>query len=257
MDSPSDQSSLADLAILVVDDHEINREFLSTGLARLAGNVSLAANGAEAIALCQSTDFDVILLDLHMPRMDGLATANRIRDLDSASAAARMIILTADTRPEERNRLLNAGIDAYLNKPITLPDLVSAINDLLQPGSRHRSGRLVDEQQSRLLDHKRALDAANHDADLARRLTAMLVEELQSGLPRLDEMMRQGQFDQASALLHQWAGAAGYAGAIRFGGSCRSLRRCLDSGLDSSPGTGYLDFLRVARATEQALQERL
>lgn len=257
MDSPSDQTSLADLAILVVDDHEINREFLSTGLGRLAGNVSLAANGAEAIALCQSNDFDVILLDLHMPRMDGLATANRIRDLDSASAAARMIILTADTRPEERNRLLNAGIDAYLNKPITLPDLVSAINALLRPGSRHRTGQLADEQRSRLLDPKRALDAANHDADLARRLTAMLVDELQAGLPRLDDMMREGDFGRASALLHQWAGAAGYAGATRFGTSCRSLRRCLDSGLDSSPGTGYLDFLRVARATEQALREQL
>lgn len=246
---------LAKLKVLVVDDHEINREFLRAGLGRLVRSVSLATSGSEAIALCQAHDFDVILMDLHMPQMDGLATADRIRDLDTVSSSARMIILTADTRPEEKIRLLDAGFDGYLNKPVSIHDLATAIEAVLRPGSGGISGAGRTDGTIRLVDTRKALSAANQDDKLVRQLTAMLVTELEQGLPRLDQMLTDGRFEQASSLLHQWAGAAGYAGASRFGQACRSLRRCLVLGLDSSPGTAYLDFLRVTHATHQALKQ--
>ncbi|MFU8830529.1 MAG: response regulator [Wenzhouxiangella sp.] len=254
MNASSPSALIKTLRILVVDDHAINREFLKTGLGRLARSVDLAANGAEAIECCREACFDVILLDLHMPQMDGLATANRIRDLDSPSAEARMIVLTADTRPEEKTRLLNAGFDDFLNKPISIPDLVASIEAVFDPNrSRHQTENLHIAPTS-LVDSERALAASNHDPDLARKLKTMMASELESGLPALDRLVQKGQYAEAGSVLHQWAGASGYAGAILFSQSCRVLRQRLLSDLDSSPGSSYLNFLRIAHATRQALE---
>ncbi|WP_181918499.1 MULTISPECIES: response regulator [unclassified Wenzhouxiangella] len=250
---PTSRYSIEALSVLVVDDHRINREFLGTGLSRVAGRVELAEDGPGAIELCEREDFDVILMDLHMPRMDGLATANRIRDLDAHSAHAQMVALTADARPEERFRLLEAGFDDYLNKPISIPDLVEAIEALFNPGAR-RTPQEQPAAPTQLIDRTRALAAANGEAELASRLQDMLSNELDEKLPELDRMMTAREYGEAAELLHQWAGAGGYAGATRMTQACRMLRQRLLSGLDSSPGTAYLNFLRIAHATRQALR---
>jgi CheY-like chemotaxis protein len=253
MNASSTPDLIKTLRILVVDDHAINREFLKTGLGRLAGSIDLAANGLEAVERCREAHFDVILLDLHMPQMDGLTTANRIRDLDGPSAEARMIVLTADTRPEEKTRLLNAGFDDFLNKPISIPDLVASIEAVFNPDRSRVQTESLHITPSSLVDTERALAASNHDPELAGKLKAMLASELETGLPALDQLLQKGQYKQAGAVLHQWAGASGYAGAILFSQSCHVLRQRLLSGLDSSPGTSYLNFLRTAHATRQAL----
>lgn len=240
--------------MLVVDDHGINREFLHAGLRRVVGGIALAADGASAIEQCESEDFDVILMDLHMPKLDGLATANRIRDLGTPSARARIIALTADARPEERARLLEAGFDDYLNKPISIPALISAIEALFDPDAG-RNDR-VDEPitLSRLIDHQQALSAAGNDSELTRRLQDMLATELDDKLPALDRMIAQRDHRGAAELLHQWAGAGGYAGATRMTQACQMLRQRLLAGFDSSPGTTYANFLRIAHATRQTLK---
>lgn len=253
MEAGASRYAIDSLRVLVVDDHRINREFLGTGLSRVVGHVALAEGGAAAIDLCEREDFDVILMDLHMPRMDGLATANRIRDLERRSAHAQIVALTADARPEERLRLLEAGFDDYLNKPISIPDLVGAIEALFNPGVE-RAPRGQPAAPTQLVDRDRALAAANGDAELAARLQDMLCRELDEKLPRLDGMMAQRRYDEAAELLHQWAGAGGYAGAMRMTQACRMLRQRLLSELDSSPGTSYLNFLRIAHATRQTLR---
>lgn len=240
--------------MLAVDDHEINREFLKAGLGRFVGRITLAPSGHRAIELCADQDFDVILMDLHMPQLDGLATANRIRDLETRSAHAQIVALTADARPEERVRLLDAGFDDYLNKPISIPTLLNAIEALFDPSAERNPQEDQKIAPTQLIDRERALAASNHDVDLATRLQDMLAAELDEKLPELDEMISQGDFETASKLLHQWAGAGGYAGATRMTQACHMLRQRLISSLDSSPGTTYLNFLRVAHATRQSLK---
>ncbi len=254
MNASKPSALIKTLRILAVDDHAINREFLKTGLGRLARSIELAANGAEAIQCCREAHFDVVLLDLHMPQMDGLATANRIRDLDSPSAEARMIVLTADTRPEEKTRLLNAGFDDFLNKPISIPDLVASIEAVFDPNRSRLQTESLHISPTSLVDTERALAASNHDPDLARKLKTMMADELKSGLPALDQLLQKAQYTEAGAVLHQWAGASGYTGALLFSQSCRVLRQRLISGLDSSPGSSYLSFLRTAHATREALK---
>ena len=247
------QSTLAPLCILVVDDHEINREFLNAGLSTLARRVDLANSGHQAIEQCRNNEYDVILMDLHMPQMDGLTTSERIRELGGSSESTPIIILTADTRPEEHARLRAAGYENCLTKPIALEELAAAIEDVIRHGRVSGRDGVRDDSGKILVNQDRALAAANQDAALAKKLQALLADELGTGLAELDGMIAEGRFEQAAARLHQWVGAGAYAGADQFVRSCRALRSSLINDLDSSPGTVYVDFLRVAHATRLGL----
>jgi CheY-like chemotaxis protein len=106
--------------ILLVEDNEVNRLVAGAQLALVGLGVTEAHNSAEALALCESRDFDLILMDLHMPVMDGQSAARAIRQLPQ-HAETPIIALTADAFSEDRQRSLEAGMNDHLAKPIT-PD---------------------------------------------------------------------------------------------------------------------------------------
>lgn len=256
---PNDASirSIDQLRILVVDDHLINRELLSTGLSRTVGRIDTAENGPDAVDLCSRHDYDAILMDLHMPQMDGRTAARLIRELDTPSARARMVALTADTRPAQRARLLKEDFDEYLNKPVSIAGLTAALRQLFRlPGPA--GAMLRPDGPDRLIDPGSALAATGDDAGLSHRLAAMFMDELEEKLPLLDDMLYRGDRHAAAGLLHQWAGSSGYAGAMRLSKACQRLHQPLVSEDDESlTGIRYLHFLRIAHATRQALRHSL
>jgi len=256
MNASSSADKLRDLAVLVVDDHPVNREFLRAGLSGIVGSLDLVDSGEAAVERCRNRTYHVVLMDLHMPQMDGLATANRIRDLDTPSAHARMVVLTADARPEERTRMLDNGFDAYLSKPLSIMQLVFALRQLFDPALARQPSRNPVRRYSgseTLVDLERAMSATHGDAEVASRLGLMMIRELEEKLPLLDQFMINGRKNEAADLLHQWTGAGGFAGAVRFSRACTTLRRSLEDPAASSTGTAYTDLLRIAWATTAAL----
>ncbi len=252
MNSLADQA-LRSLRVLVVDDHDINREFLKAGLSGLVSEVAAAEDGKAAVELCRDQDFDVVLMDLHMPRMDGLAACQRIRQSESGSGKACILILTADARPEEHDRLLELGADGHLNKPISIPRLLQAILKQIAPGAAGQHLADAKEAEARLIDPGQASETANGDEELAARMSQLFAEELGAKLPELDQMIKHGQFDSARDLLHQWRGACGFAGAGSLHQACEVLRKSLQDSDGQSAGAAYAEFVRTAHATRQAL----
>jgi signal transduction histidine kinase/ActR/RegA family two-component response regulator len=121
--------------VLLVDDHPMNRE-LGKALLTIAGcEVVTADDGAEAVEAVQADDFDLVLMDVHMPRMDGLAAARAIRALPGPLAAIPIIALSADVLPEQITRCRAAGMDDHVAKPIRREDLIAAVARALE-GSR-------------------------------------------------------------------------------------------------------------------------
>jgi len=120
------------LRVLIVDDHPVNREMMRLMLAAADCETVEAADGVEAVEQAQSGDFDLILMDLRMPRLDGLAATERIRALDTPVAAAPILAVTADAMPEDAARCRNAGMDGHLAKPITHVRLYAAIDQAMQ-----------------------------------------------------------------------------------------------------------------------------
>ncbi len=126
-DSPS-EVPIRPLRILVAEDNAVNRTITSRILAKNGHTVTVAANGREALATWEKGEFDVVLMDIQMPLMDGLecATAIRLRE-QLRGGHTPIIALTSHTLAQHEQRLLTAGIDGYLAKPVRAQDLAAAI----------------------------------------------------------------------------------------------------------------------------------
>jgi len=115
------------LRILLVDDHPVNRRVASLFLKRFQPTIVEAHNGEEALEALAREPFDVVLLDMHMPVMDGPAAIKHIRQADADWRSIPVIALTADAMGGDRERYLAMGMSGYLSKPLSERDLVSEI----------------------------------------------------------------------------------------------------------------------------------
>jgi PAS domain S-box-containing protein len=132
------------LRILVAEDNEFNRDLLDHLLARLGLSATMAVNGREALALLEAEPFDLLLLDIHMPELDGFQVVRALRERERAAGGHLPVIaLTARSRQEDRERCLQAGMDEYLAKPFTAAALWAAIDGVLR---KDESGRIKDEK---------------------------------------------------------------------------------------------------------------
>jgi signal transduction histidine kinase/CheY-like chemotaxis protein len=122
------------LSVLLVDDTAMNRQLVRLMLGSLDLDITEAANGAEAIRLAESRPFDLILMDIRMPEIDGLEATRTIRAGRGANRATRIVALTADVEPENLSACRLAGIDGVLPKPISPEQLlVEVCNTGLSP----------------------------------------------------------------------------------------------------------------------------
>jgi CheY-like chemotaxis protein len=127
------QGTARRLRILVVDDVELNRKLLRTILADFGHTIIEAGDGPTAIEMAFSERFDLILMDVHMPQLDGPSAARAIRGGAGPNVATPILALTADTRSAKIAECTAAGMDGYLTKPISLADLLAAVASLDGP----------------------------------------------------------------------------------------------------------------------------
>jgi CheY-like chemotaxis protein len=142
---PFDQPSLLDQAIgqhhplhiLLAEDNIINQKVALQLLAKLGYRADVAATGYEVLEALHRRAYDVILMDVQMPQMDGLETTSRIRTTWPAAQQPRIIAMTAHAMAEDRQRCLDAGMDDYVGKPVRLEELATK---LIQGSGRMENG---------------------------------------------------------------------------------------------------------------------
>ncbi len=115
------------LRILVAEDNATNQKLALLTLGRLGYRADVAANGLEVLAALERQPYDVILMDMQMPEMDGLEATRRVR-MQWLERGPRIIAMTANVTKEDRRACLEAGMDDYLGKPIRVQELVSALS---------------------------------------------------------------------------------------------------------------------------------
>jgi CheY-like chemotaxis protein len=113
--------------ILVAEDNPTNQKVLLAYLEMAGHDIFLANNGAEAVEAAEAGAYDLVLLDIQMPVMDGLDAARAIRAQDGPTAHVPILALTASAAEGDRERFLAAGITDYLTKPVTMQALFAAI----------------------------------------------------------------------------------------------------------------------------------
>ncbi|UEM19480.1 PAS domain S-box protein [Skermanella mucosa] len=156
--------------VLLAEDSDINRMMISTGLQRMGHSVEAVANGQLALEAAARERFDIVLMDMQMPVMDGPAAARAIRELDPPFRSVPIVALTADAMPENREAYAAAGLDGFLTKPIEWAKLSAVIIDLVgrseAPAPAGESGEAAG-MAAKLSELARAVGRENLEAMLA------------------------------------------------------------------------------------------
>jgi two-component system sensor histidine kinase/response regulator len=154
------------LHILVAEDNEFSARLMEQLLARRGYRVRLATNGVEALALAKGGVFGLLLLDIHMPELDGFEIIEAIRDRErTAGGHLPVIALTARSRQQDRERCLAAGMDGFLTKPVNTAALFAAIDRLVFADGVSRPANVDQADPGGLLDPVAVLTACGDDAE--------------------------------------------------------------------------------------------
>jgi signal transduction histidine kinase/DNA-binding response OmpR family regulator len=220
----------ADLRVLVVDDHAINREVLCGLVGRAGHRYETAPDGVQAVAMQRAHGFDLVLMDIQMPELDGLTATAHIRALPAPARLVPIIAVTAHASPSSRQECLDAGMDGMISKPVRPDRLFAEIANVLRARPpAHRAGRsaaaaatgaaampahLIDTAQTR--DLREALgDALWRD---------MLVSFRDAAITQINILHQQvAAGDDPAAPAHALKGIAFNMGAQELGDRARMI----------------------------------
>jgi len=243
------------LRVLVAEDHPVNRQYMEALLQGMGHEPVFAGNGVEAVQALRERRFDVVLMDLHMPVLDGVGATLSIRALpDSAAATVPIIALTADAFAQTRERCLMAGMNDFLAKPVS-PERLSAMLRRLfgGPGTEIEPASLsarapASDVAPPLLDHG-TIDAARR-AMPRERLAYLLCSFFDQGpdlVRRLRVALRDGQALDLRVNAH-----AAHGAALNFGLSALAhTAQALHEGATHVPAH---EVARLIERYEQLLQ---
>ena len=203
--------------VLVADDNPLSLRFFAEALTAYGCACTTAADGNEAVACAQGAVFDLLLLDMRMPRLDGAAALAQVREQPGPSQQAPALATTADPDDATHAALRAAGFAQVLLKPITVDSLRAALDRHLP------SGVSADVR----LDEEQALKAAGGNASIVAALRGLLAAELDA-LPA--ELAAFGAQRDAAALrdrLHRLDASAGFCGVPLLTQAAAGLRAAL------------------------------
>jgi two-component system, sensor histidine kinase and response regulator len=226
--------------VLFAEDHPQSQEILLEMLESLGCEVDVACDGIEAVECARSRAYDLILMDMQMPHMDGLAATRVIRALPLPGLRDTPIIaLTANAFAEDRQRCLDAGMNGYLRKPVTPSTLAAALGQCLNElvvtstaaptcdNDLSRALMLISGLEVKSSWRRSAEQIVAYCAQL-RRFVKIHIQEM----TRLREHLTAGEHDAARVLVHNLKGIAGLIGAQRLAALASEIEQELISGLE-------------------------
>ena len=217
------------LRVLVAEDNPINQRVALQLLRHLGYRADVAANGLEVIDAVERQPCDVVLMDIQMPEMDGLQAARWIVPRRGADGLPRIIAMTANAMPGDREAYLAAGMDGYVAKPIEIDALAQALSQVAQHRRAVAPAPLAPLADSDVLDTRRLehLCALQDDAQpsLVRELIDLFVADAPGHLEALTQAAWQADAHRLASVAHRFLSATENIGARRLSQLCIELER--------------------------------
>jgi two-component system, sensor histidine kinase len=216
MSASAATAGVGSLRVLVAEDHPVNRQYMAALLEGMGHQPFFAGNGLEAVQAIREQRFDIVLMDLHMPLLDGVAATLSIRALpDGAAATVPIVALTADAFAQTRERCLMAGMNDFLAKPVSPEKLSAMLRRLFGVAGHGAAAALATSDPVPAGATSTVLDRGTLDAALRamprERLAQLLASFFDQGpemVERLRLALRDGQALDLRVNAHAARGAA-------------------------------------------------
>ncbi len=204
------QSDLTGKNVLIVEDNELNRFLAVTILKKWNANIHIAENGEEAVTAVKNKDIDVVLMDIQMPVMDGVAAAIAIRnDLNSN---VPIIALTANALESEKEKCWQAGMNEYITKPYNPEFLLEKIIFLIENSSSN------EEQNSEHISLENLSELMNGSKEQMIRMTTVFLDQIERHFNELKFALNENDLDQISEITHKLKSSFKLFGLNKTGG---------------------------------------
>ncbi len=204
------------LSVLLVEDNIVNQKVASRILEKLGFKPDIATNGLEAIHEIDSKDYDIIFMDLLMPKLDGIETTKRIKGMLAERKMPKIIAMTADTMMNSREACINAGMDDYLNKPISVEEIKTLM---------HKWKANIENEKEVCLDEIKKttpdihiIDESNitfinevqtkEDIDFLIEIFDIYIKELPILIVEIDNAINNNDYDKLKFFTHKLNGSA-------------------------------------------------
>ena len=245
------------MRILLAEDNRVSQRLATHILEREGHYVQVAGSGREAIAMLEQEEFDVVLMDIQMPDLDGLQATAQIRKMERTSGKRLPIVaMTAQTGDSDRQRCLKAGMDAYVSKPIRVSELMNLIESVVPGGclmdSKHDQESVVEEQFANL-DEALALSRVGGDFELLQEVVGLFLDDYPRALEKIRSAVAANDASGVEHNAHSLKGSVSTFGAKDVFESALALEKQGRSGNLS----GALDSLSNLEKALQALRPEL
>lgn len=242
-----DSSKQLSLSVLVADDTAVNQSLLQEILQRAGHRPYICGNGDEAIDALSDRDFDLAIVDLHMPGRSGLEIVKAYRAMDPLGAPMPFIVLTADNTAQAKQMCRDADIDLLLSKPIRPHELIQAIDTVVE---RAAKGVRIERRQTRkapdqtpLIDYEYLMELPI-DPKVIQKQIHHFIDDTTQRIQELESLRDDGKFDVFRDRAHALVGASSTIAASALSEACRRLETASPRFLASDEGGQALRQLR-------------
>jgi signal transduction histidine kinase/CheY-like chemotaxis protein/HPt (histidine-containing phosphotransfer) domain-containing protein len=238
------------LHVLVADDNAINQRLLA-GLLRSAGHrVTVAANGRKAVEAVMAEQFDIVLMDVQMPVMDGISATSRIRALPRPKCDIPIIALTADALRGAAERYRGAAMDGYLSKPLSAAALFRTVNQFAAEGRpRHSPADRMPMLDESTIETLRGFLSPD---EIQALLTESLID-LDVRIRRLGIRVDAADTVGAAREAHDLVSVAGNCGALGLSDLARDIERACKQGIIADAAERFATLQDIAPSAIGAL----
>lgn len=199
--------------ILVVEDNPINQKLITTLIEKKGWQASTASNGEEALEVFKDKDFDIIIMDIQMPQMDGFETTRYIRNIESSSNLRHIpiVAITAYAMKEDREKCLQAGMDDYICKPINAQDFYRKVEQITGQDISSRNS-----ETGAVLDFEDTVRSLDGDETLFKELIAIFMERYPEHLNEIRECIKNGDLNKIKPIIHNLKSESAHIGARKI-----------------------------------------
>lgn len=252
-----------DVRLLVAEDNVVNQMVVRGILGKFGLHADTVASGREAVEAMSRIEYDLIIMDVQMPEMDGLEASRRIRAGEAGESvkSVPILALTAHARPEDQQECLSSGMDEYASKPV-VPEVLFRLLDKMLPKASNRERRVQQSESESegvvsgkgVFDRGKFIAGMMDDESLAREIAELSLIDFKKHQETLEQVFADGPSDDLLRATHSIKGVAAHACCQKLKAEAERLENEVRRGNEAIVRGSYAEFSELLSEGMAALQ---